>query len=98
MPLQMRPINDRLVVRPHTPEEMTAGGLAIPDTVKEKPLEGTVLAVGPGRYNEATGQRMTPDIKVGERVLFTKYAGTEFALEGENLLLLEENDVIAVLF
>lgn len=94
---KMRPINDRLVIRHLDAEEMTSGGLAIPDTAKEKPLEAVVVAVGPGRLNENTGQRMPLDIKEGEHVLISKYAGSEFSLNNETLVLIEENDVLAVL-
>lgn len=96
--MPMRPLNDRLVVRPRPAEETIGSGrLEIPDTAREKPLEGTVISVGPGLLNETTGLRMPLDIQLGERVIYSKYAGAEFELDGETVLLLNESDILAVL-
>jgi chaperonin GroES len=95
MSMKLVPTNDRLVVRPLSEEESTSGGLIIPDTAREKPLEGVVLSVGPGRYNEMTGIRVPVDISEGAHVLYSKYAGTEFRLNDEPVLLIQEEDVLA---
>ena len=91
-----RPLHDRVVVRRITAEEKTAGGIIIPDTVKEKPMEGEVVAVGPGARNEQ-GQIMAPDVKAGDRVLFGKWSGTEVKLDGEDLLIMKESDIMGVI-
>jgi chaperonin GroES len=88
------PLNDRILVKPIDREEITAGGILIPDTAKEKPQEGEVLAVGPGRLNDE-GKRIPMDIGVGDKILYSKYGGTELKEEGEDLLLLSERDVLA---
>ena len=91
----VQPLADRLVVRPNEREEMTVSGIVLPDTAKEKPQEGTVVAVGPGRLNEQ-GKRVALEVKTGDTVLYAKYAGTEVKIEGEDLLILKETDVLAI--
>ncbi len=95
--MKVRPLHDRLIVKRIDEEETTAGGIIIPDTAKEKPQEeGRVIAVGPGKVNE--DGKVTPlDVKKGDRVLFSKYAGTEIQLEGDEHLIIREDDVLAVL-
>jgi chaperonin GroES len=93
---KIRPVGDRVVVKPAAKEEVTRSGIVIPDTAKEKPQEGTVISVGSGRLLD-NGERATIDIKEGDRVLFAKYGGTEFKLDGEDLLVLRESDILAVL-
>ena len=93
---KVQPLADRLVVRANEREEMTVSGIVLPDTAKEKPQEGTVLAAGPGRLDDK-GARVKPEVKVGDVVLYAKYAGTEVKIEGEELLILKETDVLAVL-
>ena len=92
----LRPLGDRVVLRPKPGEEMTRSGIVIPDTVKEKPQEGEVIAVGPGRMLDS-GSREKVDLEAGQRVLYAKYAGTEFKLEGEELLIVSAKDILAVL-
>jgi chaperonin GroES len=92
---QIRPIGDRVVVKPAAKEEVTKSGIVIPDTAKEKPQEGTVIAVGSGRLLD-NGDRATIDVREGDRVLFAKYGGTEFKLDGEEYLVLRESDILAV--
>jgi chaperonin GroES len=89
------PLADRVVIRSLESNEQTRGGLFIPDTAKEKPQEGLILAVGPGRFDD--GKRVPMDVKVGDKVLFGKYSGTEVMIDGESLLILRESDVLAVL-
>ena len=89
------PLADRVVVRSLEGHEQTRGGLFIPDTAKEKPQEGEILAIGPGRYDD--GKRVPMEVKVGDKVLFGKYSGTEVMIDGESLLILRESDVLAVL-
>lgn len=91
----VKPLADRVVVKVLSGEEKTKGGIVLPDTAKEKPQEGEVIAVGPGRVLE-NGQRLTPELKVGDRVIFAKYSGTEVKLEGEEYLILRESDILAV--
>jgi len=93
---QLRPLGDRLVVKPAPREEMTKSGIVLPDTVKERPQEGTVLSVGPGRTLD-DGTREPMELKAGQKILFQKYAGTEFKLDEEELLILSQKDVLAVL-
>ena len=93
--LNLRPLGDRVVIKPLDREEVTKSGIVLPDTVKEKPQQGEVLAVGPGRVLDS-GERIVPDVKSGERVLFAKYSGTEFKLEQEELLILREADILAI--
>jgi chaperonin GroES len=93
--MKFRPLHDRVVVRRIEAEEKTAGGIIIPDTAKEKPQQGEVLAVGPGRRDE-TGKLVPLDIKTGDRILFGKWSGTEVKVDGEDLLIMKENDVMGV--
>jgi chaperonin GroES len=92
---KLRPLGDRVVVQPTPREEMTKSGIVIPDTVKEKPQEGLILAVGPGRFLD-DGTREKIDVTPGDKVLYAKYAGTEFKLDGEDLLIVSAKDVLAV--
>ena len=92
--MNLQPLEDRLVVRPSEAEETTVSGLVIPDTAKEKPQQGEVLAVGPGRRSDA-GELIPVDIEVGDVVLYSKYGGTEIAVDGEDLLVLSGRDVLA---
>ena len=94
--MKFRPLHDRVLIRPSSEEEKTAGGIIIPDTAQEKPSEGTVLAVGPGYRNEK-GQIQILEVKTGDRVLFAKYGGTEVRIDGEDLSIMRESDVLAVL-
>ena len=94
MSVSLQPLEDRIVVKPSEGEEMTASGLVIPDTAKEKPQEGEVLAVGPGRFED--GNRVPLDVKVGDKVIYSKYGGTEVKLSGEELLILSARDVLAI--
>jgi chaperonin GroES len=93
--MNLHPLDDRIVVRPNEAEEKTASGLVIPDTAKEKPQQGEVLAVGPGRRADTSGELIPIDIKVGETVLYSKYGGTEVTVDGEDLLVLASRDVLA---
>jgi chaperonin GroES len=93
--MKFRPLHDRIVVRRIAAEEKTAGGIIIPDTVKEKPSQGEVIAVGPGGRDEA-GKLIPIDIRVGDRVLFGKWSGTEVVIDGEDLLIMKESDVFGV--
>ncbi len=92
---KLRPLGDRVVVQPSAREEMTKSGIVIPDTAKEKPQEGKILAVGPGRVLD-DGKREQMDVKQGDMVLYAKYAGTEFKLDGEDLLIVSHKDILAV--
>jgi chaperonin GroES len=91
----LKPLGDRVVVKPKAKEETTRGGIVLPDTASEKPQQGEVLSVGPGRVLD-NGKRVELDLKAGDTVLFAKYAGTEFKLDDEDLLILRESDVLAV--
>ena len=93
--MKLHPLDDRIVVRPNESEEMTASGLVIPDTAKEKPQQGEVLAVGPGRRADNTGELIPLDVKVGDTVVYSKYGGTEITVDGEDLLILNSRDVLA---
>jgi len=90
----LEPLDDRIVVKPGEEEETTVSGIVIPDTAKEKPQEGEVVAVGPGRFEE--GSRVPMDVKVGDRVLYSKYGGTEVKVAGEDYLVLSARDVLAI--
>jgi len=96
MAMKLTPLGDRVVVRPLTREQTTRSGIVLPDTAQEKPQEGEVIAAGNGRLTE-DGERLPMDVKIGDKVLFAKYAGTEFKLEDEDLLILSERDLLAVL-
>jgi chaperonin GroES len=91
----LKPLEDRIVVQPLEEEETTVSGIVIPDTAKEKPQEGKVVAVGPGRFEE--GQRVPMDVKAGDSVIYSKYGGTEVKVEGEEYLILSARDVLAVI-
>jgi chaperonin GroES len=93
--MALKPLGDRVVVKPIEQDEITAGGIMLPDTAKEKPQEGKILAVGPGNRNDA-GERVQLDVAVGDIVLYAKYAGTEIKLEGEKVLVLRESDILAI--
>jgi chaperonin GroES len=94
--MNLKPLDDRIVVKPNEAEERTASGLVIPDTAKEKPQQGTVLAVGPGRWSDDEGEHFPLDIKVGDTVLYSKYGGTEVTVDGADLLILNSRDVLAI--
>ena len=94
--LKLKPLGSRVVVKALEREEMTKSGIVLPDTVKEKPQEGKVLAVGPGDRHPDTGVRIAVDLKVGDRVLFQKYSGTEFKLDDEEYIVLNEKDILAL--
>src|SRR5881296_4328091 len=94
--MNLKPLEDRIVVRPNESEETTASGLVIPDTAKEKPQQGEVLAVGPGRRSEQSGDLIPLDVKVGDIVVYSKYGGTEYVLDGEDVLILTSRDVLAI--
>ena len=94
--MKFHPLHDRVVVRRLDPEEKTAGGIIIPDTAKEKPMEGEIVAVGPGARDEK-GHRLALDVKAGDRVLFGKWSGTEVKLEGEELMIMKESDLMGII-
>ncbi len=94
--MKFRPLHDRVVVRRLDAEEKTAGGIIIPDTAKEKPMEGEIIAVGPGARNEQ-GQLVQLDVKAGDRILFGKWSGTEVKIDGEELLIMKESDIMGVI-
>ncbi len=93
--MKIRPLNDRILVKRLEEEEKTSGGIIIPDSAKEKPAEGEIIAVGPGKLNDK-GERVAMDLKVGDRVLFSKYGGTDVKIEGEDYLIMREDDVLGV--
>jgi chaperonin GroES len=95
--VNIKPLEDRIVVKPLDAEQTTASGLVIPDTAKEKPQEGEVIAVGPGRFNEDGDERIPMDITVGDKVIYSKYGGTEVKYSGEEFLILSARDVLAVI-
>jgi chaperonin GroES len=92
---KLQPLGDRVVIRPTPREEMTKSGIVLPDTAKEKPQEGSILAVGPGAFDN-DGKRIAMDVSVGQKVLYGKYAGTEFKLDDEDLLIVSQKDILAV--
>ncbi len=94
--MALTPLHDRVLVRPQAPEEKTAGGIIIPDTAKEKPQEGVVVAVGNGKVNEE-GKTLPLAVKEGDKVLYGKYGGTEISVDGEDLLIMRESDIYAVI-
>jgi chaperonin GroES len=93
--MKLQPLEDRIVVRASEAEETTTSGLVIPDTAKEKPQQGEVLAVGPGRRSEQTGELIPVDVAVGDTIVYSKYGGTEITVDGEDLLILTSRDVLA---
>jgi chaperonin GroES len=93
--MNLQPLEDRIVVRAAEAEETTVSGLVIPDTAKEKPQQGEVLAVGPGRRSDQTGELIPVDVAVGDIIVYSKYGGTEIAVDGEDLLILTSRDVLA---
>ncbi|MBX3058932.1 MAG: co-chaperone GroES [Anaerolineae bacterium] len=94
--MNLKPLGDRLVVEPKEREQTTASGLVLPETAAEKPQEGEVIAVGPGRRDD-DGERIAMDVSVGDRVLYAKYGGTEVKIDGKKLLILKESDVLAII-
>jgi len=94
--MAIKPLHDRILVEPATPEETTAGGIIIPDTAKEKPQEGTVVAVGPGKTAD-NGETVAMSVNTGDKVLYGKYSGTEITVEGKDMLIMRESDVYAVI-
>jgi chaperonin GroES len=94
--MNLQPLEDRIVVRPGESEERTASGLVIPDTAKEKPQQGEVLAVGEGRWDDDGEKRIPVDVKVGDTVVYSKYGGTEITIDSEDLLILNARDVLAI--
>ena len=92
---KLRPLGDRVLVKPLPRDEMTKSGIVLPDTAKEKPQEGEVIAAGPGKILE-DGTREAMDVKVGDKVLYAKYAGTEFKVEGDDLLIVSQKDILAI--
>ena len=96
MAIKLKPLGDRVVVKPIVKEEVTKSGIVLPDTAKEKPQEGEVVAVGPGRVDE-NGKRVSMEVKEGEKVIYAKYAGTEIKLDEEEYLILRESDILAKL-
>jgi chaperonin GroES len=94
--MKVKPLNDRVLVKRIEELQVTKGGIVIPDTAKEKPIEGKVIAVGPGKMSDA-GNRMALQLKEGDRVLFGKYAGTEIKMEGEEYLMMREEDILAII-
>ena len=92
--IKLQPLGDRVVVKPGEKEERTKSGIVLPDTAKEKPQEGEVMAVGPGRMTD-DGKRIVPDVKVGDTVIYAKYGGTEIKIESETLVILRESDILA---
>ncbi len=93
--LKLKPLGGRVIVEPIEQEEMTPGGIILPETAKEKPQEGKVLAAGPGERNEK-GERVPMELKVGDKVLFAKYSGTDIKMDGKKLLIIRESDILAV--
>ncbi len=96
MALNLKPLGNRVVVEPIEQEEVTAGGIVLPETAKEKPQQGVILAVGPGARDE-DGDRIAMDVAVGDKVLYAKYSGTEVKVEGKKLLILREDDILAII-
>ena len=94
--MKVRPLNDRVLVKRMAEEEKSVGGIIIPDTAKEKPQEGKVVAVGPGKADDS-GNRMALDVKEGDRILFSKYSGTEIEIEGEEHLFMKEDDILGIM-
>ena len=95
--MHFRPLHDRVLVRRIDAEEKTKGGIIIPDTAKEKPMQGEVIAVGPGAFDEKTGKRIALDVQVGDRVLFGKWSGTEVKIDGQEYVIMKESDIMGVI-
>jgi chaperonin GroES len=93
--MKVKPLADRVLVKPQEEEEVKKGGIIIPDTAKEKPQQGEIIAAGPGKISE-TGERIAPEVKKGDRVLYGKYSGTEVTIDGEEYLIMRESDILAV--
>jgi len=93
--MKVKPLADRVLVKPQEEEEVKKGGIIIPDTAKEKPQQGKIIAVGPGKLSE-TGQRIAPEVKKGDVILYGKYSGTEVTIDGEEYLIMRESDILAV--
>ncbi|MFN8018248.1 MAG: co-chaperone GroES [Acidimicrobiales bacterium] len=94
--MALKPLEDRIIVKPGDAEETTASGLVIPDTAKEKPQQGEVLAVGPGKRSEQSGEVIPVDVQVGDTVVYSKYGGTEITVDGQDVLILNARDVLAI--
>ncbi len=94
MATKIKPLGDRVVIKPTPKEEVSKGGIVIPDTAKEKPQEGKIVAVGPGKLSE-DGKRIAMEVKVGDKVIYSKYAGTEFKVDDEELIIVRESDILA---
>ena len=94
--MKIKPLSDRVVIQPAEPDEQVQGGIIIPDTAKEKPQKGKIVAVGPGKVSD-TGQTIAPTVKVGDTVLYGKYSGTEVTIDGEDYLIVRESDILAVI-
>ena len=94
--INLKPLADRVIVKPSEAEETTKGGIILPDTAKEKPIEGTVVAIGPGKTAD-DGKLVKPEVKVGDKVLYGKYSGTEVTVEGEEYLIMRESDIFAII-
>lgn len=94
MAAKIKPLGDRVVIKPLPKEEVSKGGIVLPDTAKEKPQEGKIIAVGPGKLSE-DGKRMVMEVKVGDKVIYSKYAGTEFKLDDEEVVIMRESDILA---
>ena len=94
--INLKPLADRVIVKPSEAEEKTKGGIILPDTAKEKPIEGTVIAIGPGKTAD-DGKLVKPEVKVGDKVLYGKYSGTEVTVEGEEYLIMRESDIFAII-
>lgn len=93
--MKLKPLGDRVVIKPIEQEEITAGGIVLPETAKEKPQRGSIIAAGPGKFED--GKRVELDVKEGDTVLFAKYAGTEIKVEGQKVLILRESDILAII-
>lgn len=94
--INLKPLADRVIVKPSEAEEKTKGGIILPDTAKEKPIEGTVVAAGPGKVSETDGKAIKLEVKVGDKVLYGKYSGTEITVEGVEYLIMRESDIFAI--
>jgi len=94
MAAKIKPLGDRVVIKPLPKEEVSKGGIVLPDTAKEKPQEGEIIAVGPGKLSE-DGKRIAMEVKVGDKVIYSKYAGTEFKLDDDEVVILRESDILA---